>query len=154
MKGLEQIIAEHPFFYDMPAEFRSMVADCGKMEVYQAGQFLFKIGQHADYFFLLRSGKVALELNVPGGELFRFQTSGEGDIVGWSWLFEPYTYQFDARAIETTRVVCFNGMCLRAKCDENPTLGLNVMRRFARVLISRLAESRMQLIDVYGKHKG
>lgn len=150
MKDMEKIIAEQRFFKDMPKEFRATIAGCGTMAVYEPGQFMFKAGDQATHFFLIRDGNVGLELQVPGSEVFRFQTVGEGEIIGWSWIFEPFVYQFDARTLEKTRVVSFDGRCLRGKCDADAELGFYLMKRFSKVMVRRLAATRMQLIDVYG----
>ena len=66
---------------------------------FNAGQYLFHEGEPATEFFLIRHGKVALEIAAPGQRRHRLsQTVGEGDIVGLSWLVPPYRWQFDARA--------------------------------------------------------
>ncbi|MDJ0653368.1 MAG: cyclic nucleotide-binding domain-containing protein [Xanthomonadales bacterium] len=151
MKDIGHIISEHAFFSDLPERYCKLIGGCGKAEVFEPGQFLFKTGNKATQFFLVRHGQVALELHAPGKDVFRFQTIGHGGIVGWSWLFPPFTYMFDARAIEQTRVVTFDGLCLRGKCEEDHELGYRVIKRFANVMSRRLVETRLQLIDVYGR---
>ena len=154
MKGLKEVISEHAFFADLPDGDRAIIAGCAQMASYKAGEFLFRSGKEAEHFFLLRRGKIALELQAPGQEPHRFETVGEDEVVGWSWLFEPHQWKFDARAIEDTSVVKFDGKCLRGKCDTDPRLGYNILKRFARVLVQRYADTRLQLIDVYGKQGG
>ena len=150
MKELSKIIGEHRFFRDLSEEYLNLIAGCGEMAVFNKNEYLFKYGQPAEYFYLVRFGKVVLELNIPGREAFLFQTLQNDAIVGWSWLFDPYVYQFDVRAMEQTRVVRFDGVCLRGKCDQDVELGYTIMKRFSKVMVRRLAETRLQLIDVYG----
>ena len=71
-------------------------------------------------------------------------------MVGWSWLFPPYRWQFDARAVGAVRATAFDGVCLRDKCDADPALGYDLMWRFAQVLVERLQWTRLRLLDVYG----
>ena len=78
------------------------------------------------------------------------ETLGPGEVVGWSWLFEPYRWQFDGRAVAPTRVVAFDGACLRGKCEADHELGYELMRRFVASVIERLQATRLQLLDVYG----
>jgi hypothetical protein len=73
-----------------------------------------------------------------------------GEVLGWSWLFAPYHWHFDARAVGVVRATAFDGACLRGKCDDDPRLGYELMRRFAAVMIDRLQWTRLQLLDVYG----
>ena len=107
-------------------------------------------GQAADLFFAIRGGSVAVETYVPSRGPITLQTLGEGEILGWSWLFPPYVYQFDARAREAVRATTFDGACLRSKCDADPALGYELMKRVARLVSSRLEATRRQLLDVYG----
>ena len=152
IKSLAEEMADHPFFADMAKDDLELIAGCGRNVAYAAGDFLFKTGGQADHFFLIRRGLVALELAVPGADVFRFETLGPDEVAGWSWLLPPHKWQFDARALEDTGVVLFDGACLRGKCDEDPRLGYDLLKRFAQVLARRFADTRLQLIDVYGQH--
>jgi len=78
------------------------------------------------------------------------QTADAGEVVGWSWLFPPYQWKFDLRAIESVRAVSFDGACLRGKCEQDPAMGFDFMKRFAQVFMQRLEATRLQLLDLYG----
>ena len=93
---------------------------------------------------------MALEVDAPGRGPLIIETLHRGDVVGWSWLFEPYRWELDARARELTRVVAFDGACLRGKCEVDHELGYQLMRRFAASLTEGLEATRLQLLDVYG----
>jgi hypothetical protein len=71
-------------------------------------------------------------------------------VIGWSWLFPPYRWHFDGRALSSVRATSFDGACLRGKCDQDPALGYELMKRFARVFSERLRGTRLRLLDVYG----
>jgi len=116
-----------------------------------AGDFLCRAGAPAEHFFLLRRGVVALELDVPARGVFRFNTVGPGDLVGWSWLIPPYEWQFDARAVEDVSAIQFDGTCLREKCETDPVLGYALMQAFTAVLVRRFMDARLQLVDMYGR---
>jgi CRP/FNR family cyclic AMP-dependent transcriptional regulator len=151
VKTLEQLIGEHPFFAGFAPEHVALIAGCGVIAHFEPGTYLFQAGLAAKHFFLIRHGAVSLELQPPGREAFRFATAMAGEVVGWSWLIPPYEWQFDARAIDRVRVVQFDGLCLRGKCDADPVLGYAVMKAFAAVLVDRFVDTRLQLIDVYGR---
>jgi hypothetical protein len=78
------------------------------------------------------------------------ETIESGEVIGWSWLFEPYRWHFDARALTVVRATAFDGACLRGKCEADPALGYALMSRFAQVLIERLQWTRLRLLDLYG----
>jgi CRP-like cAMP-binding protein len=128
-----------------------LIAGCGSNAHFAGGDLLFEEGGAADQFFLIRRGMVALEVHVPGRGSLTIETLTEGEVVGWSWLFEPFRWSFDARARGDVGVIAFDGACLRGKCDADHELGYQLMRRFAASMIERLQATRMQLLDVYGQ---
>jgi CRP-like cAMP-binding protein len=150
VEGLERIIRDHPFFAGLDEEFRKLVCGCARNVRFEAGQFLFREGEPANEFFLLRHGRVALEIAAPGRGAMTFLTLGEGEIVGVSWLIPPYRWTNDARALELTRAVGMDATCLRRKCEADHDLGYEMMKRFVPVLIQRLQATRLQVLDVYG----
>jgi len=92
---------------------------------------------------------VALEIFAGHRGPITVETLEDGDIVGWSWLFPPYRWRFDARAVETTRAIALNGKCLRTKSEQDHDLGYELLKRFARIVEERLQATRLQLLDVY-----
>jgi CRP/FNR family cyclic AMP-dependent transcriptional regulator len=152
MSTLQPIIAAHPFFNDLAPEHLELIAGCARNIRFQPGTFLFRAGEEANTFYLLRHGKVALQIFVPERGALTIQTIEAGDVLGWSWLFPPYRWKFDAQAIELTRAIAFDGQCLRAKCEADLDLGYQLMQRFAQVMMQRLQATRIQLLDIYGTH--
>ena len=150
MKTLDAEVAESPVFRGLPAAQLELIAGCGQNTGFEAGDYLFREGDQADTFYLLRHGRVQLEIFAPGRGAVTIQTVDEGDVVGWSWLFPPYRWHFDARALDSVRAVAFDGACLRRKCEEDHSFGFELLGRFSPVMLERLQATRMQLLDVYG----
>lgn len=142
-------LAKHPFFSGLDERFLQLAVGCAANVRFDTGELIFQIGRSADHFYLIRAGKVALEIPVPGRGNLTIQTLGEGDILGWSWLIPPYTWRFDGRAAETTRAIAFDGKCLRDKCEENPQLGYELLKRVVARFGERLEATRFRLLDVY-----
>src|SRR5262249_42533097 len=138
-----------PFFRELPPDAVQLFAGCAKNVRFDAGHVIFREGEDADQFYLLREGKVALEVFTPQGPT-PILTIGAGDALGWSWLVPPYKWRFDARAIETTRAFALDGKCLRGKCDTDPRLGYELLKRIAATIADRLQATRLQMLDVYG----
>jgi len=150
MRSLEDLIADAPTFRGLAPDQIALIAGCGANERFEAGAALQREGEPADRFFLIREGAVALQIQAPGRGEIVIETLQPGEVVGFSWLFEPHRWQFDARANEPTRVIAFDGACLRGKCEADHELGYELMRRFAWALTERLQATRLQLLDVYG----
>ncbi len=84
-------------------------------------------------------------------EGFRSIMPDGGDILGWSWLFPPYRWSVEARAVQQVRAIKLDGECLRGKCELDPAMGYELMKRFSQIMLQRLEAARLQLLDIYGK---
>lgn len=149
METLEPILTKHPFFEGLEQSYLELLTGCATNERYNGGDYLFKEGDEANKFFVIRHGRVAIELAVPG-QLKTIYTHDAGDVVGWSWLFSPYHWHYSGRAMELTRVIALDGVCLRNKCEQDPRLGYEFMKRFSHKMMKSLDSTRVQLLDVYG----
>jgi CRP-like cAMP-binding protein len=149
--SLQSVLAAHPFFAGLRPEHMAIITGCAKNVQFKAGETVFREGQPADWFYLLREGRVALDVVAPPRGRITVQTLEAGEVLGWSWLFPPYKWHFGATCLEATRAVAMDGVCLRGKCDADPALGYELMKRFARVMMERLQTARVQLLDVYGQ---
>jgi CRP-like cAMP-binding protein len=153
-RSLEQLLADVELFEDLDVGARTLIAGCGQNVHFAEGEYIFRDGEAADSFFLIRHGSVALEAYVPTRGPVVIETLEAGEVLGWSWLFPPYRWHFDARVVTDVRATAFDGVCLRGKCDDDPLLGYRLMGRFAQVLIERLQSTRLRLLDVYGNGSG
>ncbi len=151
MRRLDELIAQAPAFAGLEGTQLALIAGCGSNNRVEAGALLLREGEAANTFFLIRHGLVALEVHAPGRGALRIETLGAGEVVGWSWLFAPYRWQLDARAVEPCSLVVFDAACLRGKCEQDHELGYQLMGRFAANLVERLQATRFQLLDVYGR---
>ena len=150
VRTIDLILKEHLFFQSLPAEDVKLISACGKNVSFKAGTLIAEEGNPSDEFYLIRSGKVSIETPVPQRGSVSLQTLGDGDLLGWSWLFPPYRWTFDARAIDTVNAITLNGRCLREKCEKDNGLGYRLMKKFSEIMTERLRATRLQLLDVYG----
>lgn len=152
MKTLEPYMAEHPFLKNLEPQHLKILVGCASNVRFDAGQFILREGEEANNFYIIRHGKVSLEIFTPDRGPITIQTIGEGEVLGWSWLIPPYHWHYDARALELTRAIALDGKCLRMKCEQDHDLGYELLKRFAHIITRRLEATRIQLLDVYGIH--
>ena len=150
METIEQILRDVPLFDGLTDDALELIAGCGSNVHFREGEVLFREGDPADTFYVIRHGSIAVEMFVPARGPVTIETMQSGEVLGWSWLFAPYRWQFDARALQDVRATGFDGACLRGKCDADPALGYDLMKRFAQVMTERLQWTRIRLLDVYG----
>lgn len=149
VEGLDRILREHEFFAEMSDDHRELVAGCASNVVVQAGQYIYREGDPANSFYLIRHGTVAMEVHAPGKDPMVVETLQQNELLNWSWLAPPYRAHFDARAIELTRLFSIDAQCLRGKMEDDAVLGYELHRRFAPVIAERLRAARRQMIDMY-----
>jgi CRP-like cAMP-binding protein len=154
MENLERILAEHSFFAGLESYYTNLLVGCAANVRFDAGSYILKEGEEANEFYIIRKGKVALEIFAPQRKPIILATLGEGDILGWSWLLPPYQWKFHARAVEDTRAFALDGKCLRDKCEQNHDLGYELLKRFSQIIDRRLDATLFQLLDVYGAPEG
>ncbi len=149
-KSLEPYLISQPLFRDLDQNYVQLLTQCASNVRFKENKYIFRQGDPADRFYLIREGTVSLEIpSVHQGPLI-IQTIGKGEVLGWSWLFPPYQWHFDARVQREIRAVSMDGRCLRGKCDEDPALGYELMKRFSAIMHERMQAARLQIIDLYG----
>jgi CRP-like cAMP-binding protein len=153
METIEGLLREAPVFHGLGPDELALLAGCATNVHFEQGAVLFREGDAADTFYLVRHGSLALETFVPARGPAMIETLEAGEVAGWSWLFPPYRWHFDARALTPLRATAFDGACLRGKCEADPRFGYDLMSRFSQVLIERLQWTRLRLLDLYG-HDG
>jgi CRP-like cAMP-binding protein len=149
MRTIAQSLPEHPFFAGLDADTLELLAGCASNVHFAPGAFLFREGGAADSFYVVRHGRVSLQMRTPTEDVV-LDTAHDGDVVGWSWLVPPYRWTFDARATEDTTAISFDGLCLRRKCEQDPAVGYALLQRVVQVMATRLHSARVRLLDLYG----
>ena len=148
--SMAEILAAHPLLQGLSDEHVALIVGCSKNVAFEPGQLLLSEGAPADTFYLVRRGRVAIEVHGPGRGAHVIETVGPGAVVGWSWLVPPYRNTLDGRAIDSVGAVAVDGACLRTKAEADPALGYALLTKVAAVLLSRLQATRLRLLDLYG----
>jgi CRP-like cAMP-binding protein len=147
---LEKDIAAHPFLIGLSEHHLRLLADCAMRTRFEANQIIFCEGEAANRFYLIEHGEVALESRRQSTELVTIDLIGEGDLLGWSWLFPPYVWHFQARATKPTAAIFFYGTVLREYCEKDQALGFELFKRMSKVMTRRLQAARERLLEAYG----
>lgn len=145
---LAKRIAAHPFMKDLSPHQCRLLADCAMMTKFVPGELIFREGDPANRFYLILRGRVALESHVSPRGVIPILTVGAEEVLGWSWLFPPFFWHYDARALEPTEAIFFYGTPLRAECEADHDLGYEMLKRMAQVMMNRLQATRRQLLNL------
>ena len=150
MQTMEEVLGSHPFFAGLNAGAMRLIAGCASNVHFAEGEFLFEEGHEANQFWVIRRGRVAMQMESPGRGAIVTDTMDEGEVVGWSWLVPPYRFFADGRAVTPVSATALDGACLRGKCEADPELGYQLLKRVTSVMYQRLQSTRIRLLDLYG----
>ena len=147
MIDAKQIALHNKFFDGMRPQHVNMIRNRATEAQFQPGDMLFTERQPANRLFVIESGRVAIEAHESCGRTVVVQTVGPGDVIGWSWLFPPFTWHFQARVLEPTKALVVDGANLLTLAERDHTFGYDLMKRVAHLIIHRLEATRQRLLD-------
>lgn len=150
MTTLETTLQQHAFFADIDPRHVELIAQHAEPMDFPAGRLIFRHGEPANHFYIINSGRVSLEVFASGAGPITLMTLEPGEVLGWSWLFEPYFWHLDARTLEATQTIALDGAWLRERCNEDHELGYHLMKHAVRIVQQRLEAAMLQMIDMYG----
>ena len=142
-------VALHPFLAGMNRPQLALLTDCAMATNFKKKQTIFREGEMANRFYLVGTGKVVLESSEGLGNPVIIDTISSGDLLGWSWMFPPYTWQFTARTLEPTTAIFFYGTILREYCEKDHSLGYELLKRMSAVMVKRLQAARRNMLALH-----
>ena len=145
--SIEAYLSTQGFFSGLSPEFIGFLARCASERQIEPGEVLFRQGERAHHFYLIRNGSIAIEIPAITGPTLTVQSLGAGQILGWSWLIPPYQWNFQARAEEPMALLAFDGDAVLARCEVEPKFGYTLLKRFASLMAERLGVARQSMMD-------
>jgi CRP/FNR family transcriptional regulator, cyclic AMP receptor protein len=142
-------VALHPFPVGMNRKQLALLTDCAMAVQFKKGQVIFREGELANRFYLIETGRVILESSGGPGNPVVIDTIGAGDLLGWSWMFQPYAWHFTARAVEATTAIFFYGTILREYCEGDHSLGYELLKRMSLVMNRRMQAARNKMLSIH-----
>jgi len=141
---------EHPFIENefQPQHIEKLKALAREVR-FEPDQIIFREGDEWADFYLIVSGRVALEIVAAPGKTLRVHTLTAGDELGWSALLMGSGKYFQARALGAVEALAFNGATLLEACKTDTSFGYALMHRLLAVVAERLQATRLQVLDSY-----
>ena len=151
--ALRASLAKHPFLEGVPEAHLDKLMAMAFEVTFEPDQIIFREADPSSFFYLILSGTVAVEIAMPG-RILRIQTLGEGEELGWSSIMAKVDKQFQARSLTSVKAVAFDGVRLRAECENDPAFGYFITSRVLEIVAERLRATRFQMLDVYSARGG
>jgi CRP-like cAMP-binding protein len=140
-------LAGNHFLQGMPGAHLARLAEVTTLVTVPAGHRFFRVGTVARQFWLIRAGQVAADIDVPGQGRIVLETLGRGELVGVSWFFAPFQWQFGAVAVQPTEAFELDAAAVRQGCEDDPEFGYQMTRRLAAVVARRLQSTRRRMLE-------
>lgn len=145
---LLEVLRRHPFVEEFTGEHIARLSELAREVRFDRDQVVFHEGDESHDFYLIVQGRVALEIEEPDHTL-RVQTLTAGDEFGWSAILMGRGKYFQARALQATEALAFDGAELLKACREDKSFGFALMYRMLGVVSERLQGTRLQLHDLH-----
>ena len=142
-----EYLSDHEFFSGLSEEIVKHLSKCASIRKIEKDQILFRQGEHADKFYIVRNGQISIQIPAVMGPILEVQTLGTDQVLGWSWLISPYQWSFQAKAVEDSELLEFDGTALLARCEQEPQFGYELLKKFAQLMAERLDAARQKMMD-------
>ncbi len=148
-QALAGVLKNLRFSESLPPHVLEAIAGAATLCDFPAGTVLFREGAQNDKLMIVATGRVALDVRVPGRGDVRILSLGPGDMVAWSALFGGGRMTTSAVTLQDTQLVAIPAAEVMSLCESDPSFGYNLMRQVALALANRLVATRLQLLDLF-----
>ena len=146
-QSITEYLSAHEFFSEFSDDVLKFLCECSSMREIKKGQILFLQGEHADKFYVVRSGLISIQMPAIMGPTLEIQTVNEDQVLGWSWLISPYQWNFQTKAEDDSELLQFDGAAILAQCEQDPKLGFELVKKFAALMSVGLNAARLKMMD-------
>ena len=142
-----EYLSTHEFFSGFSDDNLKFLCECSSTREIKKGQILFRQGENADKFYVVRNGRISIQMPAIMGPNLEIQALGKDQVLGWSWLISPYKWSFQAMAEEDSELLMFDGTAILARCEQEPKFGYELLKKFAALMSMRLDAARQKMMD-------
>jgi CRP/FNR family cyclic AMP-dependent transcriptional regulator len=146
-QSITEYLSAHEFFSQFRDDDLKFLCECSSTREIKKGQILFLQGEHADKFYVVRSGLISIQMPAIMGPTLEIQTVDEDQVLGWSWLISPYRWNFQTKAEEDSELLQFDGVAILARCEQEPKFGYELLKKFAGLMSVRLNAARQKMMN-------
>ena len=146
-QSITEYLSAHEFFSQFRDDDLKFLCECSSTREIKKGQILFRQGEHADKFYVVRSGRISIQMPAIMGPTLEIQAVDEDQVLGWSWLISPYQWNFQTKAEEDSELLQFDGVAILARCEQEPKFGYELLKKFAGLMSVRLNAARQKMMN-------
>jgi CRP/FNR family cyclic AMP-dependent transcriptional regulator len=141
-------LRRYTYFSGITEEGLKQIAMIAEEKSVPSNTRTFNEGDPATHMLIIVKGEINIEFLLGNGELRVVDTMGEGDLLGWSSLIEPYKMTANGTTVKNTDLIRIDAVKLRQLCEKDVSLGYRLVLQIAKLLAHRLEGARVQLAVV------
>jgi CRP-like cAMP-binding protein len=145
----EDDVLEAGFLAELSPRVREKLLALSQTFSLQKGETVFQEGSPSLYIYIVKSGRVNVDIHIPSKGRRSILSAGPGEVVSWSALVQPCVHHASARAIEPAELLGIRGEVLAAVCREDFEVGYELYKALAEIVSARLTATRLQMLDVF-----
>ena len=115
-------------------------------------EIIFRQGDVADRFYMVKRGKVLLEQQMSDLVTVSVGAINPGHSFGWSTMIDEGHYTTDAVCAEPSQIYSIRSIRLRNMCAEDPRMGFMLSQRLLIILKKRYDNRTDQFLKVIQHH--
>ncbi len=144
---VSEYLANHALFAGLDEQQRAFLADHAEEKHFDDGALVSRQGAPADRFYIVLEGELTVQVPAIAGPTLEVTRLGPDQVLGWSWLIEPYRWHFNALAAGNTRALAFDGSAILTRCEEDSVFGYALFKRFSSLMGKRLEAAQRKMMD-------
>ncbi|MBT8366759.1 MAG: cyclic nucleotide-binding domain-containing protein, partial [Deltaproteobacteria bacterium] len=115
-------------------------------------EVIFRQGEKSQRFYMLKAGKVILELRITDKIAVSLSAIKSGYAFGWSAMMDEESYTIDAICAEPCKVFSFKSEKIKALFEEDHSLGFIMSQRLLEIIKKRYDIRTEQFVKTLRHH--
>ena len=140
----------HDLFQLLRPDQVQLISDMAERVSYKAGDTIFRRGEEAEYFFIVREGQVALRLPGQARISLLIDELGKGAVFGSCVCFQLGSYSLTAQCVEDSELLKIKAAALKKVMTDDLVTGYAVQTLISRVYFQRYIDTMQKLQAILG----
>jgi len=120
--------------------------------LFDKNELIFRQGDRADRFYMLKKGKVLLELKITGNITVFISAIKPGYSFGWSSMLDEDVYTVDGLCSEPCEILSFREDKIKKLFENDHSLGYIMSQRLLRIIKKRYDIRTEQFVKTITHH--
>ena len=123
-----------------------------ELQHFDKRELIFRQGEKSQHFYMLKEGKVILELRISDKIAVSLSAIKSGNSFGWSAMMDGEVYTIDAVCAEPCKVFSIQSEKIKALFEQDHSLGFIMSQRLLEIVKKRYDIRTEQFVKTLRHH--